>query len=378
MTCPAIRNHAISWSLDQATADRLLDGSGAGPLSDLLTAARAPGSVAELAGEAAALAEFRAATEAAALSRRDAASPRRHEAPGQRSVLRRFITVKAASIAAAVLLGGVAVAATTGVLPLPLGPAPVTSSSGSAVPNPSTPTRPSEGSTPGSPDPSTTPTGPASPGATATPGAGVGPSPTAALVGLCRAYLAHVASKPDKPWDNPAYAVLLAAAGGDDQVLPFCTQLVAADNAHPTPARTATTTGRRRRRPDPNSRPVMRAAHPRHADRPVFHDRTGRRRRAVTVVLASVAVGMVATLGTLVLALTGTSPVPLPGFPDATRNANREPGVTTPAPTRTQDLTAPGAAATPAAEPTPAAPTTTKRGHSPTHTPAHPNPTKSK
>jgi hypothetical protein len=58
-----------------------------------------------------------------------------------------------------------------------------------------------------------------------------------------------------------------------------------------------------------------------HHDKPVFHDQSGRRRRWMTLVVSGVGTAAVLLLTTLALALTGNSPVSLPGFPDATRNA---------------------------------------------------------
>lgn len=112
---------------------------------------------------------------------------------------------------------------------------------------------------------------------------------------------------------------------------------------------------------------------------PVFHDGSGRRRRWVTLVFVSVGVAMVATLGTLVLALTGTSPIPLPGFPDATRNADRNPGVTpAPSPTAPNGQVLTGASGTSTTAGQTATPTPTKKGNVPSHTPTHPRPTKTR
>jgi hypothetical protein len=51
-------------------------------------------------------------------------------------------------------------------------------------------------------------------------------------VGLCTAYDAGVAGSHGKALDNPAFSVLITAAGGKDQVAGFCATILA--SAHPT------------------------------------------------------------------------------------------------------------------------------------------------
>lgn len=210
-------------AIDDATADGLLAGHGSGPLFDLLFAARASGTQAELSGERAALAAFRSAA---------AAAPQR--AIGhRRPVLRRLVAIKVGAIAAAVV-AGVAVAATVGALPNPLTPDPAPIDSGST--STSWSTQPGQTGTTTTLPPQTTPspTGPAT-GPDSKPG--TGPSPTAALSGLCSAYLAHQAAHPGQPWNSPAYATLSAAAGGDSNVGPFCLALVGGQSSpSPSPA----------------------------------------------------------------------------------------------------------------------------------------------
>ena len=206
--------------IDDAAAERLLDGVGQGPVHDLLMAARAAGRTEELAGEAAAVMAFRRATSAA---------PRSH---ARRPMLRRLVAVKVGAVALATVLGGVAIAATTGVLPLPFGP---DAPAGSTQPPPTSWTAPgSSGQTGSSPITGTPPVTPPPPG-TVPPGQG--PTPATALPGLCRAYLAHVAAKPDEQWDNPAFVNLSEAAGGADKVVAFCDELLAS------PSHGATTSG---------------------------------------------------------------------------------------------------------------------------------------
>src|SRR5215469_14766005 len=49
--------------------------------------------------------------------------------------------------------------------------------------------------------------------------------------------------------------------------------------------------------------------------RPVFLDRSGTRRRLLTVFAAALGCGLFGALTLLVLAFSGASPVPIPGFP---------------------------------------------------------------
>ena len=114
----------------------------------------------------------------------------------------KLLTVKA--IAVGVLLvgtGGVALAASTGALPNPLGNHPTPAASAGQ-----------SGSNHGSAA-SPHPTGSAD------------PSPS--LVGLCHAYTAGAGSAQGKALDNPAFHALLVAAGGKDNVDSYCKNLLA-------------------------------------------------------------------------------------------------------------------------------------------------------
>lgn len=111
--------------------------------------------------------------------------------------------------------------------------------------------------------------------------------------------------------------------------------------------------------------------------RPVFLDRSGRRRRLVLMVGAFVGVVLVASLGLLAAGLTDASPTRLPGFPDAVRQV--EPA--TPAPSESSAVeTTPTSSseqqvAVPATLPTPGASVPgvqASHGRNPTHTPSHP------
>ncbi|MEV0899317.1 hypothetical protein [Actinoplanes sp. NPDC049802] len=120
------------WTpMDRKTAESLLRGDRTGlPLDRVLSAARGPASAGELAGEAAAVAAFRAA--AGARGR----PVRRFSI--FRSALTRPLTVKvvAAAFATTATVGGVALAANTGARPAPVS-APAASVPASPSPSPS-------------------------------------------------------------------------------------------------------------------------------------------------------------------------------------------------------------------------------------------------
>ncbi|BCJ73613.1 hypothetical protein CS0771_31570 [Catellatospora sp. IY07-71] len=106
------------------------------------------------------------------------------------TALAKLLTVKAASVAVVAVGGGVALAATTGVLPNPLGsPSDKPSASHSPKPDHST-------------------------------GAKGSPSPN--LEGLCKAYDAKPDGERGKALQSPAFQALITAAGGQDKVADFC------------------------------------------------------------------------------------------------------------------------------------------------------------
>ncbi|WP_131745592.1 hypothetical protein, partial [Frankia sp. Cppng1_Ct_nod] len=200
-----------SLRIGKGDAERMLRGgpvdakAGPDPLADLLAAAAAPARAGELAGEEAAMAAFREARLVpVAQTRRDSMI---------KIGLAKLVTVKVAAVAvAATTVGGVAVAASTGVLP-----------------------------SPGASDSSVQLTTSASAHATApsvhSPNARA--SVSASLVGLCHAYTAGAGDNPGKALDAPSFTVLITAAGGKDKVTAYCTavlnaDLAAADSAHPT------------------------------------------------------------------------------------------------------------------------------------------------
>ncbi|QLQ35006.1 hypothetical protein [Micromonospora robiginosa] len=213
--------------LDEETVERLLDGSrgggSAGPraLVECLDAVRAGPRPGELAGEAAAVTEFRAARAAAHVGVGQAAggSVRRPTAdvgvdgrPARR--LATLLSVKLAGAALiATLTGGVALAAATGTLPgttwdetpsadRTTAGAPPTS----GPPRTARPTHPGTGPTAGAPDLSTP-------------------------AGLCVAYRAVTEGERGRALDAPAFAGLVAAAGGPARVPGYCTALLDASGS---------------------------------------------------------------------------------------------------------------------------------------------------
>lgn len=210
--------------LDPEHAERLLDdlpaadaarmtGAGGDPLVRLLTAAAAPGRPAELAGQDAALAAFRAGA---------AAGPVR--SAGR---VRRLLALKIGALTAALAIGGVAVAAGAGLVPGPFDddkqPTPTRSSSRSSTGT--TPTGAGTPSTSAAGEPSASP-------------AGVAP---AALIGLCRAYLAAAPANRGQALTKSELSQLSTYAGGPEAVEGRCQALIAGEKpARPSKAPHAT------------------------------------------------------------------------------------------------------------------------------------------
>jgi hypothetical protein len=135
----------------------------------------------------------------------------------------RALTVKILAAVTATTAGGMALAASTGMLPNPLGrlAPPVSANPSAAHPTAmrSHQTLDDEASR-------------ADDAAQEAGDTGTPTPPSSSLVGTCHAYL--VADKADhgKALGNPAFTALIAAAGGDGKVGPFCQTLLAA----PSPA----------------------------------------------------------------------------------------------------------------------------------------------
>jgi hypothetical protein len=209
--------------INREAAERLLRGGSAVPQNDpdalagLLAVAAAPAQAGELAGESAAVAAFWEASRSA--------TPQRHRHTGLRTKMAKSLTVKAAAAAVALTaFGGAALAAGAGALPVAMtepnrGTHTPTAqhliSSPAARPTPSVTPHP-VGSPVGSPQPT--------PAATAAP----------ALAGLCRSYLARLKKtgirdakgKNHLIANEPAYAALVKAAGGELKIIAHCQTLL--------------------------------------------------------------------------------------------------------------------------------------------------------
>ena len=176
-----------------------------GPVGRLLAAATAPAFCHELVGEEAAASAFRVAA-AAAMPVTAVIRPRR----AKRVTM--AVAIQAAC-AFLVVLGGVALAARTGVLPNPLVDV-TTSLPGppSANPSPAVTVSTTSQSPVGSASPDPTPADQ--------------PVPVS-FAGLCRAYEAFGAG--GASMGSSAFAALVAAAGGVDRVAGFCADILAND-----------------------------------------------------------------------------------------------------------------------------------------------------
>lgn len=137
-----------------------------------------------------------------------------------RRTLRNLGAAKAALVAALLVLagGGIALAAASG----PAAPS-GTHSGRPAFAAPRTDA--SERSEPEAPDTDAPETDSGKPKS-----AGETPSPS--LIGLCHAVQAGATSNPGKAIENPAFSVLVDAAGGRDKVAAYCTELIGPRGAH--------------------------------------------------------------------------------------------------------------------------------------------------
>ena len=201
-----------SRRLDRRTAEDILDGAPGGrdhALNALLAAAAGAASEAELGGEQAAVAAFRAA--------RLAPAPRPRRRLMIKTMLAKLITTKlalAAAAAAAVTAGGVAAVAATGHFP--------------GSPDEHSTSAPVSAGDSAKSRVSTTEANEPSRGGTntGTNGAPSG-SPSPSLVGLCHAYTAGDKTEHGKALESPAFTVLITTAGGKDKVDAYCTGLLA-------------------------------------------------------------------------------------------------------------------------------------------------------
>jgi hypothetical protein len=215
-------------------------------LARVLADASAPAQSDELVGLSAALTAFSASQPI----------PRRSPV---KTLIAGLLAAKAAlaATAAAASIGGIALAAATGSLPTAaqnaahdLVHAPAAASAHSAALD----------------DDETEPTSSETPSDTSSPSPSATPHPS--LVGLCRAYGAGVATSHGKALDNPAFTVLITAAGGKDAVAAYCTGILAdAPGGKPTALPTPTNTHKPATHPTHAARPT-RPAHPTNAPSP--------------------------------------------------------------------------------------------------------------
>jgi hypothetical protein len=222
--------------MDQETVERLL----VGPVTDaqdgpevlvrLLASVRAAPHPHELSGEAAALRAFRLAR--AGLAPVPAARPQRRFRTGRLGIRVALTALIAATT------GGVALAA-TGTLPGPLGRQPVAAPSAGAGGHTSPTSGPGTSATPG-PDRTDPPGG------------------TAAVRGLCTAYRAHPGENRGKALENPRFADLIVAAGGQENVPGYCDRLLDGPDKTKKPAADPT----KRPNAGPSGRPTGRPEHP--------------------------------------------------------------------------------------------------------------------
>ena len=185
--------------IGRGAAERMLRGgpvnagAGADPLADLLAAAAVPARDRELDGEEAAVAAFREARLA------HVTQPRRK--PVIKMLLARLLTMKVAALAAgATVIGGAAVAASTGVLPGVGG-------GGSAAVSPTY-------------------------SATYVPSIKVpqaDASVSASVLALCRSYQAAAATDASAALASPTMSALVSAAGDTGEVGPFCVKALRAE-----------------------------------------------------------------------------------------------------------------------------------------------------
>jgi hypothetical protein len=212
--------------LDRLAAELLVSGMWAGgrvgsdPLADLLAATAVSARDGELAGEEAAVMAFRGAH----LS----PTPELRRRSVVKTALAKLATAKVAIALIAVGGGGVALAAGSGNLPgvgspdnHPTG-RPSTSHAASAQASHSTAAA-AESKKSAEASKSHSPSG----------------TPSPNLNGLCTAFNAGAGDNPGKALDNPAFTVLVTAAGGKDNVADYCTTVLAsasAAKAHPSKA----------------------------------------------------------------------------------------------------------------------------------------------
>jgi hypothetical protein len=227
MRRPPANPDADPLALDDETLERLLTGElspaqappGYAEVAALLAATAAPPTPDELAGQAAALAELRAATR----PRRAVVGFRRAARPPRR----RRVGLLAAALVGALAMGGAAAAA-TGHVPAPLRDAARSIMATVDGAEPAPPAPPGSRTAPG-PTPASAGEAPGSTGPGSTAAAGSGPGSATAgpdKQGLCKAYLAGQGGEQGSKLDATAFEALARLAGGRDKIDSYCEQLV--------------------------------------------------------------------------------------------------------------------------------------------------------
>jgi hypothetical protein len=231
MRRPPANPDADPLALDDETLERLLTGElspaqappGYAEVAALLAATAAPPTPDELAGQAAALAELRAATR----PRRAVVGFRRATRPPRR----RRVGLLAVALVGALAMGGVAAAA-TGNLPAPVRQVARSILGSVDGAEPTAPAPPGSRAAPGpTPASASEVPGPTGPGSTAA--AGHGPGSTAAGTapgldneGLCKAYQAGQGAEEGGRLDAAAFQALTELAGGHDKIASYCERLL--------------------------------------------------------------------------------------------------------------------------------------------------------
>jgi hypothetical protein len=227
MRQPPTNPDADPLALDDETLEQLLTGElspaqappGYADVAALLAATAAPPTPDELAGQAAALAELRAATR----PRRAVVGLRRAARPPRR----RRVGLVAAALVGALAMGGVAAAA-TGNLPAPVRQVARSILGGVDGAEPASPAPPGSRTAPG-PTPGSAGQAPGSTGPGGAAAAGSGPGSTTAGLDnerLCKAYLAGQGAEQGNKLDATAFQRLAKLAGGPDKIDSYCEKLV--------------------------------------------------------------------------------------------------------------------------------------------------------
>lgn len=190
----------------------------------LLDLAAAPPAPQELAGR-------EATVRALVQTYQDAARATRTPRRSPVSMLSKAIAVKVFAGVIVLLLGGAAVAATTGNLPTPVqqGAHDLLSPLGVVVPAGKTPQPPKDNGGTRRPAPQPSRTMRHSPTA--------GPSTDPAVLGLCQAWDAHQkrTDRPGKAMDAAAFQALAAAAGGAEKIAAYCATVLGAQTSTTSP-----------------------------------------------------------------------------------------------------------------------------------------------